>query len=148
MLFRSGPRSALFAPIHNLGQIIIDECHEQSYKQDANPRYLTEHVAARLSQLSGCGLLMGSATPSVTTRYLAQIGKINLVELNQRAITSEHPQIKLVDISKNRNPISEQLKTVIDASLNKHQSVLLYVNRRGTTPLFMCTDCEIGRAHV
>lgn len=136
-----GARSALFAPIHNLGLIVIDECHEQSYKQDASPRYLSEHVAAKLSNLSGAKLVLGSATPSVATRYLADAGKLGLVMLSERASESAHPNITIVDTTKQADSISKDLDEAIKKSITSKQSVLLYINRRGTTPLFICGDC-------
>lgn len=139
-----GPRSALFAPLHNLGLIIIDECHEQSYKQDAAPRYQTEFVAARLAQLTKSQLILGSATPSVATRYLADLGKLELVKITERAMQSAHPSTQVVDMQKDSAAISATLEAELKACVASQHSALLYLNRRGSAPLYMCSDCGQG----
>jgi len=139
-----GPRSALFAPLHNLGLVIIDECHEQSYKQDAAPRYQTEFVAARLAQLSGSQLVLGSATPSVSTRYLADLGKLELVEISERAMSSAHPNTVVADMQKGSSMLSAMLSAELKDCVDSKHSALLYLNRRGTAPLYMCSDCGQG----
>lgn len=136
-----GPRSALFSPLHNIGLVIIDECHEPSYKQDSSPRYLAEHVAARLTKLTGSKLVLGSATPSITTRYLADANRLVRVILPERAISSAHPNIEVVDVSKSRDVFSKHLLTMIQENLKNNKLSLLYVNRRGTAPVYMCQDC-------
>lgn len=136
-----GPRSALFSPINNLGLIIIDECHEQSYKQDAAPRYQTEHVAAKLANLTKAKLVLGSATPSLTTRYLAEVGKIQRVALPQRAISSAHPDIKIVNTERQNSILSKHLIDAIKDNVGHKKLSLLYINRRGTAPIFLCQDC-------
>lgn len=98
-----GPRSALFSPLHNLGLIVVDECHEPSYKQGSSPRYLTEHVAGKLASLTDAKLVLGSATPSITTRYMADVGKITRVALPERAISSPHPKIEIIDTTKSKS---------------------------------------------
>lgn len=135
-----GPRSALFCPLHNLGVIIIDECHEQSYKQNSSPRYLTEHVAGKLAKLHRAKLVLGSATPSITTRYLADVGKITHTKLSERAISSPHPEIEITDIP-NNNIFTQQLLALIEANIKNKKLTMLYLNRRGTAPVFMCQDC-------
>ena len=141
-----GPRSALFAPVNNLGLIIIDECHEQSYKQDAAPRYLTEHVAAKLAGLCGAKLVLGSATPSVTTRYLADAGKLTLIKLADRATAALAPVVTTIGPDKTGTILSDRLHSDIAKVLKNKKSAMLYVNRRGTTPLFICSDC--GHAFI
>ncbi len=136
-----GPRSALFSPLHNLGLVIIDECHEPSYKQDSSPRYLSEHVAGMLAKLTNSKLVLGSATPSITTRYLADAGKLLRVALPERAISSAHPNIVMVDQSKSRDVFSEHLLTMLKENIHNKKLSLLYVNRRGTAPVYMCQDC-------
>lgn len=137
-----GPRSSLFSPLQNLGAIIVDECHEQSYKQDTSPRYLTEHVAAKLTKLAGAQLILGSATPSITTRYLADAGKITNVVLPERAIKSPHPKIEVTDLSAINEVLSAELVNMLNSNLDKKKLSLLYLNRRGTAPIFMCQDCD------
>ncbi len=135
-----GPRSAMFAPLNNLGAIIIDEFHEQSYKQDSSPRYQAEIVAGKLAQLTKSKLVLGSATPSVNTRYLADTGKLSYVHLPERAMNSIHPNIELVAI-KHGDIISPELHSKIESALQNHKMSLLYINRRGTAPVYKCNDC-------
>lgn len=136
-----GARSAIFSPLHNLGIIIIDECHEPSYKQNTSPRYLTEYVAGKLAQLTSSKLVMGSATPSITTRYLADVGKIQHVILPERAVSAPHPSIATIDMANTQSRISEKLLSLIKQNQSKKNLSLLYLNRRGTAPVFMCQDC-------
>jgi primosomal protein N' (replication factor Y) len=136
-----GPRSSLFSPLHNLSLIIIDECHEQSYKQDSSPRYQTEYVAAKLASLSKSKLVLGSATPSVVTRYMAEIGRLGHVKLSQRAIKSIHPSISIVQLDKLSEIQTKELETALDTTIGADKSSLLYINRRGNAPIYMCNDC-------
>jgi len=135
-----GPRSAMFSPLHNLGAIIIDEFHEQSYKQDSSPRYQTEIVAGMLAGLTNSKLILGSATPSITARFLTEANKLTRVHLPERAMGSQHPDIRIVEI-KNREIISPELYTNLEESLLNNKMSLLYINRRGTAPVFKCVDC-------
>lgn len=135
-----GPRSALFMPLHNLNLIVIDEFHEQSYKQDSSPRYQTEIVAGKLAQINKAKLILGSATPSITTRYLADAGKITRVHLPERAMESVHPDIKIIK-SNHGEIISTELKKALEKALEIKKMSLLYINRRGTAPIYKCTDC-------
>lgn len=114
-----GPRSALFAPLNNTSLIIIDEFHEQSYKQDSAPRYQTEIVAAKLAKICGAKLVMGSATPNVTSRYLSEVGKISRVHLPERAMESAHPNIEVVKLE-SQEIISKKLQTALQANLNNN----------------------------
>ena len=136
-----GPRSSLFSPLHNLNLIIIDECHEASYKQDSSPRYQTEYVAAKLAALSKSKLLLGSATPSIVTRYMAEIGKLTHVKLSQRAIASMHPNISISQLNKLSDIQTTELETALDDTISSGKSSLLYINRRGSAPIYMCNDC-------
>ena len=136
-----GPRSALFMPLHKLGLIVVDECHEQSYKQDSSPRYHAEMVAGKLASLTGAKLVLGSATPSVATRFLADAGKLQLLSLKQRAIASSHPDIKIVKKDKQSEIFTPQLAAAIKATMANRKLVMLYLNRRGTAPIFVCNDC-------
>jgi len=136
-----GPRSALFCPIQKLGLVILDECHEPSYKQDSSPRYLAEHVAGKIANLTGAKLVMGSATPSITTRYMADAGKINRVCLPERAISSAHPKIEIIDTKKSSSIFSKTLTDKLIDNFKNRKLSLLYVNRRGTSPIYMCQDC-------
>lgn len=139
-----GPRSALFMPLHKLGLIVVDECHEQSYKQDSSPRYHAEMVAGKLASLTGAKLVLGSATPSVATRFLADAGKLQRLCLKERAITSSHPHIKIVKKDKQSEIFTPQLSAAINQTLVNKKLVMLYLNRRGTAPIFVCNDCGQG----
>jgi primosomal protein N' (replication factor Y) len=130
----------MFSPLHNLGLILIDEFHEQSYKQDSSPRYQTEIVAAKLASLTNSKLVIGSATPSITARFLADNNKLEHVVLKERALNSVHPKIQLVKISLGEI-ISKELKDKIDTALKNKKMSLIYINRRGTAPVYKCNDC-------
>jgi primosomal protein N' (replication factor Y) len=142
-----GPRSALFAPIHHLGLIIVDEAHEQAYKQDSSPRYHALRVASKLAQLHNARLVIGSATPSVGEYWLAEQKQIPIVRLNElpsgRKIERE---ITMVDL-KNREQfsksghISTPLHAAITEALNSNEQSLVFLNRRGTARLVLCQLC-------
>jgi primosomal protein N' (replication factor Y) len=135
-----GPRSALFSPLHNLGLIIIDEFHEQSYKQDSSPRYQTEIVAGKLASITKSKLVLGSATPSINTKFLADAGKVERVHMPERAMNSQHPDIEIIKLSRGEI-ISSELKNQIETALKDHKMTLIYINRRGTAPVFKCNGC-------
>lgn len=141
-----GSRSALFAPVANLGLIIIDEAHESSYKQDQSPRYEATKVAEKLSELVGCGLVFGTATPSVEMYYRAQTGMLGLVTLNKRIVQNGMPRIEIVDMRYefkygNKSIFSEKLQSEIKATLAAKGQVLLFINRRGMSTFVSCRDC-------
>lgn len=142
-----GPRSALFTPINNLGLIVVDECHEPSYKQEQSPRYSALRAASILARLHGqAKVILGSATPSVTDYYIAQTNKSPIIRLSQPVVTVHTPNISVVDY-KNRQSfkrhrfISNELLDAIDAAISKKQQVLIFHNRRGTAPTTMCESC-------
>lgn len=144
-----GTRSALFLPIKKLGAIIVDECHEPSYKQENNPRYSAVRVASVLAKNHSAKLILGSATPAVTDFYLAKNFQNSILTLSKTAKTSKKPNLKLVDSRKRtnflKNPIlSDTLLKAIDNSLQKNQQVLLFHNRRGTAPVVLCEACGFG----
>lgn len=142
-----GPRSSLFLPLHKLGLIIIDECHETSYKQEQNPRYHTIPVAAQLGRLTGAKLVLGSATPSVGEVYLASLGRIKLLKLTQRTHGRPQPETTVVDMrdklqhSANRF-ISKQLLEALKVSLETGRQSLLFINRRGSASSHICNNCS------
>lgn len=139
-----GPRSALFMPIANLGLIVIDESHENSYKQDVSPRYQAQAVAAYLSSRHKAKLVLGSATPRITDYHLALTRKNRIITLPKY---SQHgPRVTVVDKSQKDNfqrsrYLSQALIEGVDAALNKHQQALLYLNRRGTATVGLCVNC-------
>lgn len=145
-----GARSALFLPFKDLGLIIADEEHDASYKQqDPAPRYHARDTAIYYASLfdadGGAKVLLGSATPSVESYFNAQTKKYALVELNERYGNAVFPSIEIIDLtkiaSKERVPLSPQLKEAIDETLAQHKQVLLFQNRRGYTPYMVCNVC-------
>ena len=143
-----GPRSALFMPVQHLGLIVVDECHEPSYKQDSAPRYLTSTVASQLRQLTGARLILGSATPSITDYYLAQHFQRPIIELNQLARPGAvPPTVQIVDMTRRDNfhtesrLLSTPLINAMCQARDAHRQVLLFHNRRGTASTTMCQDC-------
>lgn len=141
-----GSRSALFAPVKNLGLIIVDESHDASYKQDQNPRYDANKVAEKLSELTGCGLIFGTATPNVEMFYRAERGELGLQILNKRIVQDEMPEIEIVDMRHefqygNKSIFSEKLQAEIKETLAVKGQVLLFINRRGMSTFVSCRDC-------
>ncbi|MBR2763599.1 MAG: primosomal protein N' [Lactococcus sp.] len=141
-----GARSAIFAPLHNIGAIIIDEEHETSYKQDSNPRYHARDVAIWRAQYHGAALVLGSATPSLETRARAQKNVYQLLCLTQRANNqAEIPEVRILDMRKHLNDksasFSEVLLDKISEKIAKREQVVLMLNRRGYSSFIMCRDC-------
>jgi len=141
-----GPRSCLFIPVHNLGLIVIDECHETTYKQDQHPRYHTVTTAAYRAQISGARLVLGSATPGLSELYLAQIGRIEHILLTTKANKILHSEAKIIDLRNKElftlskfitQPLIEAITSTIDAG----RQTLLYLNRRGSASSQICGDC-------
>ncbi|HFU4488942.1 TPA: primosomal protein N' [Streptococcus suis] len=142
-----GARSAVFAPLKNLGVIIIDEEHEATYKQDSNPRYHAREVAKLRADYNQAVLVLGSATPSLETRARASRGLYGLLRLNQRANPlAKIPEVQVVDF---RDYIGQQeagnftpiLLDKIREKLEKKEQVVLMLNRRGYSSFVMCRDC-------
>ena len=142
-----GPRSAVFAPFPNLGLIVIDEEHETSYKQDAaHPFYHARDVAVRRSELVGCPLILGSATPSLESFYRAQQGEYTLLRLPSRVSNIEMPPVEIVDMREelkrgNRTIFSTSLRRAIEERLSKGQQIILFLNRRGFSTHVFCRTC-------
>ena len=141
-----GPRSAVFAPIRNVGVIIIDEEHDGSYLSDSNPRYYTHEVAEFRSKANDCPLVLGSATPNLDTYYKAKNGEYELLELPTRANKKEMPKIEIVDMCAefrggNKTPFSENLLGQLSATIEKKQQAILFINRRGFSTFLMCREC-------
>jgi primosomal protein N' (replication factor Y) (superfamily II helicase) len=138
-----GPRSALFLPVTSPGLIIIDECHETTYKQEQQPRYSTDNVAAKLAALTGAKLLMGSATPNLTQVFLAKRGRTQLLELKNRPLQRIDPSIEVVDLRQHRSKslLTPKLVEAITGTLSQHRQALLFLNRRGSASSLLCGDC-------
>ena len=141
-----GARSAIFAPVEDLGLIIIDEEHDSSYKSEGGLRYDAKEVAKMLSRQNSCPLVLGSATPEMKSYYKALKGDIELIELTKRAGNANIPEVEIIDLREelakgNRSMISTKLHEEIEENLkNKHQTIL-FLNRRGYSTFVMCRDC-------
>ncbi len=139
-----GVRSSVFLPFANLGLLIVDEEHEPSYKQqDPAPRYHARDAAAYLAQLHHANLLLGSATPSLESYQHAISGKFVKVNLLERHGQSSMPEIRLVDLRKEKpdQHISKGLKTLIEETLKAGNQAILFQNRRGFAPFMTCVTC-------
>ncbi|MBQ8169066.1 primosomal protein N' [bacterium] len=142
----AGARSAVFAPLQNIGLIIIDEEHESAYKQTSPaPRYDAKVVAQKLSELHGCSLLLGSATPDISVYYRAK-NSGNLFELKKRFNDAKVPPVTVINMQEHgraayRNVISKPLQTAINETLEKGQQAILLINRRGFSTFTQCQAC-------
>ncbi len=142
-----GTRSAVLAPLHRLGLIIIDEEHDGSYKQtDPAPRYHARDLALFRGKQSGCPVVLGSATPSVETYHGAITGKYTLLSLEERATAVALPQIEIVDMKeqyalRGSQPISIPLRDAVQSALDHGEQAILLLNRRGYSPRQACQSC-------
>lgn len=141
-----GARSAIFLPLKNLGLIIIDEEHENTYKSDQNPKYQTKEVAEFLSNQKECRVVLGSATPTIETYYRALTGDLKLLELNSRVDGKAMPPMKIVDMrselrSGNISLFSRELFRDIQEKLSKGEQIILFLNRRGFSTFVSCRSC-------
>ncbi len=150
-----GSRSAIFAPFQSLGLIIIDEEHEDSYKQDNNPRYHTREIALKIKEIeaeqgNSIQIILGSATPSIETYFKAQSGVYKLVEMPTRLPHKNGhqalPKIHLVDLreelkKKNYSIFSDLLQEKIAINLQNKEQTILFLNRRGSASAIICRDC-------
>ncbi len=137
-----GARSAVFAPFPNLGLIILDEEHENSYKSGNTPRYHARQVAQRRCQSEGATLVMGSATPSLEAWALMQENKnVGSLHLRNRVSGGIMPIIEIVNLSYEKNLISKTLQERIKETLNKKKQTILFLNRRGFSYFFHCNSC-------
>ena len=147
-----GARSAIFAPIENIGIIIIDEEHDSSYKSETNPRYNAKEIAKVLAKENQAPLVLGSATPDMTTFYNATnedaFGntKIQLLTLTKRANQSSLPKVEIIDLKQelangNRSMLSMELYNSIEENLKQKRQTILFLNRRGYSTFIMCRNC-------
>lgn len=141
-----GARSAMFAPVTDLGLIIIDEEHDDSYKSESTPRYNVKEVARYLAKEYSVPIVLGSATPDMDTFYKAKNGDIELLELTKRANNASLPDIKIIDMRQelangNRTSISMDLYEKIKENLLNKKQTILFLNRRGYSTFIMCRDC-------
>lgn len=137
-----GVRSAVFAPVKELEYIIIDEEHESSYKQDTAPIYNAKFVALKRSQLEGCKVIFGSATPSIESYYFGKTGMFELLTLESRYNNAVLPDIKVVDMKDEEDSFfSKELLKNIRETLLKKEQVILLLNRKGYSTMVQCKEC-------
>ncbi|MEG1449885.1 MAG: primosomal protein N' [Cetobacterium sp.] len=137
-----GVRSAIFAPVKNLEYIVIDEEHENSYKQDSNPRYNAKYVGIKRAELENAKVILGSATPSIESYYYAQKGIFQLYEIENRYKDAKLPEIDIVDMKKEEdNFFSEKLLLEMRNALLKKEQIILLLNRKGYSTLIQCEEC-------
>ena len=141
-----GARSAIFAPVQNIGAIIIDEEHDSSYKSEMTPRYDAKEVARQIAKVNNVPLILGSATPDINSYYNAKQEKIELLELTKRANKSSLPEVEIVDLREelakgNRSMISTKLYEKIEENIRNGHQTILFLNRRGYSTFIMCRDC-------
>lgn len=142
-----GPRSALFAPLPSIGLIIVDEAHEPAYKQEQSPRYSALRVASQLGALSGAKVVYGTATPLVSDYYLADERQA-IVRMTQMALGGdpEDVEIEVIDLKDRSNfgsnyYLSRRLIEDVNFNLSANKQVMLYLNRRGSARVILCTVC-------
>ena len=141
-----GARSAVFAPLENVGVIIIDEEHDASYQSESNPRYITSEIARFRREYNGAKLVFGSATPSVETFYKAQNGEIKLITLQNRINKRPLPEVEIVDMAMelrngNKSFLSDRLYDELKSTIKEGNQAILFLNRRGFSSFVMCTKC-------
>jgi primosomal protein N' (replication factor Y) len=146
-----GARSAIFAPLKDLGLIIVDEEHESTYKQEEAPRYHARDVAVVRAKIEQCVTVLGSATPSLESYHNAAIGKYRLAPLTQRVDQKQMPLMRIVDLRQERRKekaaaiLSEKLRAAIDDRLEKREQTILFLNRRGFSTSLLCSNCGEAR---
>src|SRR5207342_759375 len=146
-----GARSAVFAPLKNLGLIVVDEEHETTYKQEEAPRYQARDVAVVRAKIEKCVVVLGSATPSLESYHNATIEKYRLVTLTQRVDQKQMPLIRVVDLRQERRRekkaaiLSERLSQAIADRLEKREQTILFLNRRGFSTSLLCSNCGEAR---
>lgn len=153
-----GARSAIFAPVRNLGTIILDEEGEPSFKQGEAPRYHAREVAVKRCELENAQLIMGSATPTMETYHQASIDAFSLIRMPQRVTNRNPPKVQVVDMrqelvaKKNRSMFSTDLYKAIQDTLAAKKQVILFLNRRGHSSFVLCRACgeavKCGRCDV
>src|SRR6185437_6159407 len=146
-----GARSAVFAPLKNLGLIVVDEEHETTYKQEEAPRYHARDVAVVRAKIEKCVVVLGSATPSLESYHNATTGKYRLVTLTQRVDQKQMPLMRVVDLRQERRKekkaaiLSEKLSQAIGERLEKREQTILFLNRRGFSTSLLCSNCGEAR---
>jgi primosomal protein N' (replication factor Y) len=141
-----GARSAIFAPIQNLGIIIIDEEHDSSYQSESSPKYQAKEIARKLAKQNQIPLVLGSATPDLTTYQNALNKQTTLLTLSQRANQAHLPKVEIIDLKQelaegNHSMLSRELYQSIEQNINDKNQTILFLNRRGFSTFIMCRDC-------
>ncbi|OLC20298.1 MAG: primosomal protein N' [Chloroflexi bacterium 13_1_40CM_68_21] len=141
-----GSRSALFAPLERVGLVVADEEQEPSYKQESDPRYHAVDAALALGRIAGCAVVLGSATPRVTTYQAARAGELTMLSLPERVGELPLPPTTVVDLrlelkSGNRGTLSGVLRTALQRTVARGEQAILYLNRRGFATVVLCRDC-------
>jgi primosomal protein N' (replication factor Y) len=157
-----GARSALFAPLENLGIIVVDEEHERSYKQETAPRYHARDTALVRARLAGAVALLGSATPSLESWHNVKLGKLELLSLTSRAGPATPPRVEVIDLRqewadvKKPTLFSRDLERHLGQCLEKHEQAIIFLNRRGfhtqircgsCGDVLFCAQCDIAMTH-
>lgn len=142
-----GTRSAVFAPMENIGLFIIDEEGERTYKSESSPRYNAKEIAKKRCLTHNAVVLMASATPSIESFYYAKNGKYKFFELNKRYSQNNLPTVEMIDLAtdgfySNSTIFSERLVEEINYNLEKKEQVILLLNRRGYHTYISCSDCK------
>ena len=141
-----GARSAIFAPLENIGLIIIDEEHDTSYYSQTKPKYSTKDIAAYICKEDGAVLVLGSATPEISTYNKAVNGNVELFEMKKRAANASLPEIDIVSLRDDRimgntSSISLKLKAAIQENLDNKEQTMLFLNKRGYNSYLTCKEC-------
>ena len=141
-----GARSAIFCPISNLGVIVIDEEHEQTYNSESHPRYVTSEIAEERRRLNNCTLILGSATPSMVSYHKAVTGEYKLLEMLERVNGKKMPPINIVDMGReirlgNPDIFSNALKSELEKCINSGNQAILFINRRAFASFVQCKEC-------
>ncbi len=141
-----GPRSALFTPFPNLGLIVIDEEHENTYKSESSPKYHARETAEEIARVSGASVVLGSATPSMEAYYRAERGEYRLFTLKERLTGGHLPTVHVADLreelkSGNRSIFSRKMQELIQDRLQKGEQMMLFLNRRGYAGFISCREC-------
>ena len=142
-----GARSAVFAPLKNLGLIVVDEEHDSSYKQGESPRYQGRDVAVYRAHLNAATIILGSATPSLESAHNVKQNKYALLNLSERVLNASLPQVNLLNMKKSQRQkgsyfFSKVLVEALRQRLQRQEQSILFLNRRGYSPLVQCPECD------
>lgn len=141
-----GARSAIFAPLDNIGLVIIDEEHDTSYYSQTKPKYSTKDIAAYICKEAGAVLVLGSATPEISTYNKAINGNVELFEMKNRAANAKLPEVEIVNLKDDRimgntSSISLKLKAAIQENIDNKEQTMLFLNKRGYNSYLTCKEC-------